>query len=205
MSSSLVRTTQAPTALPASVSGQPRYGFINRSSATFTFSADATRQTAARLGRTPPPLPPQIDGSRLEITGGPAVIQVWGAQTGGGPTGPLNDMPTLVVGQAKAPTVTSNGVTADQLRAYLLQQPGISPQLAAGIRAIGEPGSTLPVPVPAELAVSHAVKVQGADGLFIGDNTGIASAIIWQKDGMIFEVIGSLTEIQALAVANSMR
>jgi len=47
--------------------------------------------------------------------------------------------------------------------------------------------------------------VQGTDGLFVGDNTGIAAAIIWQKDGMMFEVIGSLTESQALAVADSLR
>jgi hypothetical protein len=117
----------------------------------------------------------------------------------------LPDAPTLIVGQAKAPTVSSDRITVDELRSYLLSQPGISPQLAAAIRAIGDPSSTLPVPVPAELAVSHPVTVQGVQGLFIGDNTGIASAVIWQKDGMMFEVIGSFTESEALAIANSMR
>jgi hypothetical protein len=47
--------------------------------------------------------------------------------------------------------------------------------------------------------------VQGVPGLYIGDNTGIASAVIWQKDGMMFEVIGSFSESQALAITNSMR
>jgi hypothetical protein len=61
------------------------------------------------------------------------------------------------------------------------------------------------VPVPAELAVSHPVTVQGTTGLFVGDNTGIASAVLWQKDGMMFEVIGSLTEQEALAIANSLK
>ena len=112
---------------------------------------------------------------------------------------------TLIVGQAKAPTISSDGVTVEELRSYLLSQPGISPQLAAAIRAIGDPSSTLPVPVPAELAISHPVTVQGVQGLYIGDNTGIASAVIWQKDGMMFEVIGSFTESQALSIANSMR
>src|SRR5437867_1749255 len=200
-------TALAPTSLPPSVTGDPRYGVINRSTATFTFSADSTRQAAARQNRTAPPLPANIDGSKLFITGGPAVVQIWGAPNTAshGQAGDLSDMPTLVVGQAKAPTVSSDGVTVDQLRAYLLSQPGISPQLAAAIRAIGDPSSTLPVPVPAELAVSHPVTVQGVQGLFIGDNTGIAAAIIWQKDGMMFEVIGSLTERQALDIANSMR
>jgi hypothetical protein len=196
----------APTSLPASVTGDPRYGVINRSTATFTFSADSTRQTAARQNRTAPPLPANIDGGKLFITGGPAVVQIWGAPPGTpSASGAYPDVPTLVVGQAKAPTVSSDRVTVDELRAYLLSQPGISPQLAAAIRAIGDPSSTLPVPVPAELAISHPVTVQGVQGLFIGDNTGIASAVIWQKDGMMFEVIGSFTESQALAIANSMR
>jgi hypothetical protein len=196
----------APTSLPSSVTGDPRYGVINRSSATFTFSADSTRLAAARLNRTAPPLPANIDGSKLFITGGPAVVQIWGAPAGTtGATGTRPDVPTLVVGQAKAPTVSSDGITVDELRSYLLSQPGISPQLAAAIRAIGDPSSTLPVPVPAELAISHPVTVQGVQGLYVGDNTGIASAVIWQKDGMMFEVIGSFTESQALAIANSMR
>jgi hypothetical protein len=179
---------------------------INRSSATFTFSADSTKQAAARQNRTAPPMPANIDGSKLFITGGPAVVQIWGAPTGAtGSTGAYPDVPTLVVGQAKAPTVSSDGVTVVQLQGYLLSQPGISPQLAAAIRAIGDPSSTLPVPVPAELAISHAVTVQGVQGLYVGDNTGIASAVIWQKDGMMFEVIGSFTESQALSIANSMR
>jgi len=201
-------SVQTPSSLPAGVTGPTRYGVINRSSATFTFSAAATQQAATRQGRTAPPMPANIDGSHLYMTAGPAVFQIWGASgTSGGPRGTESPstLPTLVVGQAKAPVVTSDGVTVDQLRTYLLQQPGVSPQLAAAIRAIGDPASTLPVPVPAELAVSHPVTVQGVQGLFIGDNTGIASAIIWQKDGMMFEVIGSLTERQALDIANSMR
>ena len=197
---------QAPTSLPSSVTGSPRYGVINRSAATFTFSADSTQRAAASQNRTAPPLPANIDGSKLFIAGGPAIFQIWGAAAGTPTaTGGLPDVPMLVVGQAKAPTVSSDRVTVDELRTYLLSQPGISPQLAAAIRAIGDPSSTLPVPVPAELAISHPVTVQGVQGLFIGDNTGIASAVIWQKDGMMFEVIGSFTESEALAIANSMR
>ncbi len=195
----------APSSLPSSVTGSPRYGVINQSTATFTFSADATRRSAARLNRTAPPMPANIDGSKLFITGGPAVVQIWGAPAGTtGGSAPYPDIPTLVVGQAKAPTVSSDGVTVDELRSYLLSQPGISPQLAAAIRAIGDPSSTLPVPVPAELAISHPVKIRGAQGLYVGDNTGIAGAVIWQKDGMIFEVIGSFNEKEAIAIAESL-
>ena len=53
----------APASLPSSVTGNPRYGVINRSSATFTFSADTTRQTAAR--HVPTHHVKVQDGSRL--------------------------------------------------------------------------------------------------------------------------------------------
>jgi len=198
-------TVLVPSDLPAGA-GTAHYGVMPKTTATFTFSADKTKQAAAAQKRTPPPMPANIDGSKLFITGGPAAVQFWGAPAGTtGASGGYPDVPTLVVGQAKAPTVSSDGVTVDELRGYLLSQPGISPQLAAAIRAIGDPSSTLPVPVPAELAISHAVTVQGVQGLYVGDNTGIASAVIWQKDGMMFEVIGSFTESQALSIANSMR
>src|SRR5437867_7092559 len=127
----------APTSLPASVTGNPRYGVINRSSATFTFSAASTGQAAARQNRTAPPMPANIDGSKLFITGGPAVVQIWGAPDSTAAShGQADSIPTLIVGQAKAPTVSADGVTVDDLRSYLLSQPGISPQLAAAIRAI---------------------------------------------------------------------
>ncbi len=198
----------APATLPSSISGPARYAVIGPASATFTFSADATRASAAKLNRTPPPLPANIDGSKLFISGGPAVLQVYGARQSAAPpstSDPLGSLPTLLVAQAKAPTVSSNGVTVAELQAYLLAQPGISPQLATAIRSIGDPASTLPVPVPTDFATTHRVTVQGVDGLFVGDATGIASAVIWQKGGLVFEVFGALTESQVLAVANSLR
>src|SRR5438128_12691863 len=160
---------QTPTSLPSSVTGNPRYGVINRSSATFTFSADSTRQAAARQNRTAPPLPADIDGSKLFITGGPAAVQIWGAPAGA--TGAYPDVPTLIVGQAKAPTISSDGVTVEELRSYLLSQPAISPQLAAAIRAIGDPTSTLPVPFPAVLTSHHPVTVHGAQDLDVDCHT----------------------------------
>src|SRR5207245_416679 len=168
----------APSSLPQGVTGTARYGVINRSTATFTFSAEAARASAAKAGRTIPPLPKDVDGAKLTITAGPAAIQVWGATdptaTTTGPTGSaggtLGGIPTLVIGQAKAPTVTSDGVTVDELRGYLLQQPGISPQLAAALRAITDPSSTLPAPVPAALAgLTMSVRVGQVYG-FLGPN-----------------------------------
>ena len=204
-------TVLTPGNLPAGV-GAPRYGVMPKTTATFTFSAAKTTQAAAAQQRTPPPMPANIDGSKLFITGGPAVVTFYddGTSTGAsGATGvsgasPFTGMPKLVVAQGKPPVVQSDGVTVEQLQSYLLAQPGISPQLAAQIRAIKDPSSTLPVPIPVDMATSKKVTVQGVEGIFVGDSTGLGSAVIWQKDGIVYGVAGTLTEQQVLAVANSL-
>jgi hypothetical protein len=208
-------TVLTPGNLPQGV-GAPRYGVMPKTTATFTFSAAKTTQAAAAQKRTPPPMPANIDGSKLFITGGPAVVAFYtdntsttGATGVSGPTGasgasPFSGMPKLIVAQGKPPVVQSDGVTVDQLQSYLLAQPGISPQLAAQIRAIKDPSSTLPVPIPVDMATSKKVTVQGVEGIFVGDSTGLGSAVIWQKDGIVYGVAGTLTEQQVLAVANSL-
>src|SRR5688500_20227886 len=113
--------------------------------------------------------------------------------------------PQILCEQARSPVVQTDGATVDQLQIYLLQQSGISPQLAAQIRAIQDPSSTLPVPIPVDMATSKKVTVQGVEGIFVGDSTGLGSAVIWQKDGIVYGVAGTLTEQQVLAVANSLR
>jgi hypothetical protein len=195
--------------LPAGV-GAPRYGVMPKTTATFTFSAEKARQAAAAQKRTPPPMPANMDGSKLFITGGPAVVAFYGdataptARTGASGPSPFTGMPKLIVAQGRPPVVQSDGVTVDQLQGYLLQQPGISPQLAAQIRAIKDPSSTLPVPIPVDMATSKKVTVQGVEGIFVGDSTGLGSAVIWQKDGIVYGVAGTLTEQEVLAVANSL-
>jgi hypothetical protein len=199
-------TVLIPSNLPDGV-GAPRYGVMPKTTATFTFSADKARQAAAAQKRTPPPMPANMDGSKLFITGGPAVVTFYGdgtPPTGSTSASPFSGMPKLVVAQGKPPVVQSDGVTVEQLQSYMLQQPGISPQLAAQIRAIKDPSSTLPVPIPVDMATSKKVTVQGVEGIFVGDSTGLGSAVIWQKDGIVYGVAGTLTEQQVLAVANSL-
>ena len=199
-----------PTSLPPGTSvATVRWGVMDRTTATFTFSATQTQAAAARLGRTPPPMPANIDGSKLFITGGPAVVQYYddGTAPNSATGDPFAGLPKLVIAQGKGPLVQSDGVTVEQLQQYLLAQPGVSPQLAAQIRAIKDPSGTLPIPVPVDLATSKQVTVQGVQGVqgvFVGDSTGLGSALIWSKDGIVYGVAGTLTESQILAVANSL-
>ena len=201
-------TVVRPGALPGRVTATSvHYGVMPRTTATFTFSAETTRASAAKLGRTPPPMPANIDGSKLFITGGPAVVQFYGdlpkASAASSPD-PLAGIPQLIIAQGKAPVVQSDGVTVEQLQAYLLAQPGITPSLAAEIKAIKDPSSTLPIPIPVNMGTSKNVTVQGVPGVFVGDTTGLGSAVIWEKDGIVYGVAGTLSESEILAVANSL-
>src|SRR6185503_16856097 len=112
--------SQLPAGLTASGA---RYGVMPRTTATFTFSAEQARRSAASLNRTPPPMPANIDGSKLFITGGPAVVQYF-ADPGTTPSrpsasDPFSGMPKLVIAQGKGPVVQSDGVTVEQLQQYL--------------------------------------------------------------------------------------
>jgi hypothetical protein len=115
------------------------------------------------------------------------------------------DIPSLVVAEAAQPRIRSTGATAQEIEDYLLEQPGVSPQLAAEIKAIGDPTTALPIPLPVERATAQTVQVQGVSGLAVGDNTGLGSGVIWEKDGVVYGVAGALPESQILAIANSLQ
>ena len=183
--------------VPASISATARYGVVPRTTATFVFDAALASASAAAIGRTAPPMPAKLDGSSLIFTGGPAIMVTYGSenQPGG----------MVAVGIAKAPTVGSDGATVAELQAYLLSQPSVSGALAAQIRAIGDPATTLPIPIPVGQAAAKNVNVHGVTGLFIGDSTGLGSGVLWQQNGLVYVVGGTLTEAQTLAVANSLK
>ncbi|HEV2011813.1 MAG TPA: hypothetical protein VGS17_12390 [Candidatus Limnocylindria bacterium] len=183
--------------VPASITATAQYGAMPRTTATFVFDASKARANAAAIGRTAPPMPAKLDGSTLVFSGGPAIFVTYGTEKAGSGT--------LVVGAAKAATVGSDGASVAEIQAYLLSQPSISPALAAQIRAIGDPASTLPVPIPFGQATAKTVKVHGTSGLFVGDSTGLGSGVVWQQNGLVYVVGGTLTEAEALAVANSLQ
>jgi hypothetical protein len=150
-----------------------------------------------------PPMPAGLDGSILRVSLGPVVVATYG-NNDSAVGNEFHNLPALVIGQAVAPKVTSTGATAKQIEDYLLSLPGIPADVAAEIRAIGDPSSTLPIPIPIDRVNSQQVQVQGVNGLALGDNTGIFSVVLWQKNGMVYAVGGTLTQDQVLSIANSL-
>jgi hypothetical protein len=194
--------------LPAGVSTTVTYGAMSQAVATFTFSADKAAAAAAAQGKTLPKMPAGMDGATLTITVGPAVGEVYG-NMGNVPTSASDvsqiNLPQLIIAKSVSPTVTATQVSVMDLEDYILAQPGISDELKKTIKAIGDPSTTLFIPVPVEYGTSQAVKVQGVDGVALGDNTGVGSAVVWVKGGHVWAVAGSIKQTDAIDIANNLK
>ena len=204
---------QVPVAsnLPSGVSKTVTYAAMSQAQATFTFSAAKAQAAAAAHGKTAPTMPAGMDGATMTITVGPAVGEVFGelnrpTQPANGASGPDTvNLPQLVIAKSAAPTASSTGVNVTELEDFLLKQPGISTQLRDAIKAVGNPSSTLLIPVPVEYATSSQVTVQGVQGVALGDNTGLGSGVVWLKGGQLYVVAGSVKQSEAIEVANNLK
>jgi anti-sigma factor RsiW len=210
---------EVPHWLPASVPHVVRYAVSSGSDTAFTFSAAKAWADTPPQSRGLSGMPRSLDGAVLEVATHPGVIIAYGAQlTPAQPAslsearrreserdGPTGHLPPLVIVQVPLPNVRSTGATVAQIEDYLLRQPGVSPTLAAEIRAIGDPETTMPIPIPIDRAFGKRVLVQGVEGLGIGDNTGVGGVVVWQRGGIIFAVAGQLPQRDVLAVAESLR
>lgn len=109
----------------------------------------------------------------------------------------------VVVGQMISPTLDiPDGVDMDALREDILRFPGLPADLVAQLRAIDDWESTLIIPVP-EGADSENITINGEPGLLIEHALG--SAVLWEKDGMLFAVIGQVAEDEVREIADSMQ
>ncbi len=201
---------KVPQVVPPDVSGAVRFAVSSPGVATFTFSAAKARAAVLAAHRRLPMMPPGLDGSTLQVSAGPIVEMTFGGRV------PRNkaeaarqadneEFPELLIAQAPMPRVISTGASVRQIEQYLLSIPGVPRSLAAQVAAIGDPTTTLPIPVPIDKATAQSVIVQGVPGLAVGDNTGVGAGVVWQQNGYIYGVTGSLPESEILAIANSLR
>lgn len=190
--------------LPAGVSTTVTYAAMPQAVAVFTFSKDKAAAAAAQTGKTLPALPAGMEGAQLTVTVGPAVAEIFGNMNKPAASSDISQLglPQLVVAASTAPVATSSQVTVKQLEDYLIAQPGISAELKAAIKAIGDPSTTLPVPIPVQFATSSSVTIQGVQGIALGDNTGVGAGVIWVKNGVVYGVVGTVKKSDAEDIAN---
>jgi hypothetical protein len=181
--------------LPQGVEGEPAYQVVGELSGVFTFSADKAAQTATASGESLPPVPEGLDGSQVRLTAGPGVAAVWSQSSG---------LPTLVVARAVAPQAFSSGVPFETVRDYLLSLPGLPDDLAAQLRSYTADGSTLPIPVPADLVETSDAEVDGLPATVLESRDQALAAVVWVDDGVVTLVGGALGPDEVLDVAGEL-
>jgi hypothetical protein len=186
----------APTYVPAGVPSHTAYSVMRAETSSFELDAKKAAAEMRKEHKAPVSMPAGLNGDVLRLTTGAAVLTIYGQ---------AQAIPSLVIGQTPVPRVTSSGASITAIENYILRLPGVSKQLAAQVKAIGNPATSLPIPVPVNRAYAQRVTVNGASGIAIGDNTGVASIVIWQKAGTVYGVGGAFTQDQVLRVANSLR
>jgi hypothetical protein len=187
-----------PSSLPKGVSGPVSFGVLSHATGSLTFDAARLRASAATKGVHVNPMPAGINGSKLIVNGGPGLVEAWGLSASASEL----QMPTLVIAQTRVPTADSTGAPAAELEDYLLSQPGVPPDIAAQIKAMKDPSTTLPIPIPKGLATTEPVQVNGVQGLLI--KSALGAGVVWQSKGVIYAVGGQLTSDQVLAIATSL-
>jgi hypothetical protein len=192
-----------PSSLPGDVPTQVRWNVIGTGSATFTLDASAARAAATRAGRAAPQIPASLDGASITVNAGPGVVAVYGGNGTSGDQAGANP-PALIVGEGLRPTAATNGATLAQLEDFLVSQPGISPQLAAEIRAIGQPASTLPIPIITGVMTSQTITIDSVQGVVSGDSSGLGTAVIWEKNGIVRVVAGAVARSEVVSIAESL-
>jgi len=199
----------APTVsnLPSTISTNITYGAMTQAEAVFTFSAAKAQAAAAAQGKALPALPAGMDGATLTIKVGPAIGEIYGDLQKPAAGSDISQMtlPQLVVVKSSAPSATSTQVTVKQIEDYVLAQPGITAELKAALDAIGDPSTTLLIPIPVQYATSKDVTVQGVKGVALGDNTGVGAGVIWVKNGVVYAVAGSIKQDDAITIANNLK
>ena len=116
------------------------------------------------------------------------------------------------VGQAGQLVVNIAGnASADQLKDYLLTLPGLSSSTIAAVKNFSNWQYAIPLAIPTDRAGWSQTTVSGTyggSGVILNDNTGIASAVVWQRNNGTQSLgVGGkgLTAAQVQSVASSLR
>ena len=187
----------APATLPAGLEKTPRILVVPASELRFTFDRDKARSYFQSIGHPEVGLPDKFHGAALVMWVPSAVLlQYDGA----------DDSPGLLIGQSQELAVDVEGnVSFDELRDFLLKLPGLPPETVRQLREIKDWRNTLPIPVPANQIQWRQATIAGGQGLILADNSGIGSAAIWQRDGRVYGVAGTVKATEIQRVADSLR
>ena len=186
-----------PALLPQGASRTPTVRFSPASQTRLTFDRQKARTYFDSLNRKDVSLPDNLNGATLVVSLPPVVMLEYASSDG---------KPAVAIGQAREVQVGVEGnVTLDEVRGFLLSMPGLPDDLARQLRSIQDWRSTLPIPIPVDKISWQDTTVAGAPGYILNDNTGLGSAVIWQRNGQILGVAGPMKATDLRKLAESLR
>lgn len=198
----------APKSLPTAVSGfAPHYGVTDPTSSTYTLNVQTAQQYLA-FANSPElnalPWPAGVDQLTFGLDTPAAVATIYGDKASRQGFGIVQ----MAVLDSDVPGAGPQLTLPDELdvnafRAALLALPGLPTETVNQIKAVKDWERTLIIPVPSD-ATSKSVTVKGNVGLLILDGEGRGSILLWQQDGMLFAIGGTLSEADIMAIANGM-
>ena len=183
-----------PASLPPSLDRAPKIQVLPADQLRFTFDKAKARAYFQSTGHPEVTLPDRYDGASLVVSVPAAALLQYTGQS------------ALLIGQSAEIAVGVEGpASLDELRDFLLSLPGLPRDTAAQLRSIANWRETLPIPIPTDRVHWQSVSFAGHAGLLLNDNSGAASAAIWQADGHLYGLAGSLKATDLQRVAASLR
>ena len=146
-------------------------------SGRLTIDLESARRILEMAEVNPRLLPDSLDGANVDVTIFPSVEQTW------------DEGVTLL--QTESPVIDyPDDVNPALLGQALLRMLGMTPGEARRLAANIDWTSTLLLPIPEDLATFNEVEVAGTTGLALSSVDGEGNVIMWQRDGVLFLLIG---------------
>lgn len=186
-----------PVTLPEGYSAQPRLTIQDGFAFRARVDMDYVRAIREALGKTDVPIPSGLDGAVLEVTVPKVLVADYASEQG-----------MLGVVQAVSPEIQlPPNLDLQQIGEFGLRLAGIPAAQARAMAAAIDWANTLIIPVPLGYASHEEVSVAGTRGVLIGESAPDGAGhrlLVFEKDGIVYGLEGSMPAQELLAVAESM-
>lgn len=188
-----------PASLPSGAEAQPEIRVEDGGAVQIVVDVARAQALLELAGMSDVQIPQALDGATVTVELPPAVIASYGGYD------------DFVLTQLRSPAVNlPPGVDLAQMGEAGLRLLGLSPEEARQFSRSIDWSSTLVIPLPTDVAAFQDVVVDGVGGVLITERNGGYSrypnyALFWQKDDVVYSLMGRGRAEDVLAVANSLQ
>lgn len=156
-----------------------------------TIDLESARRILETVEVDPQLLPDSLDGENVQVTVFSSIEQQW-------PDG--TSLMQTASPEVNYPEDVDPAVLGEALLQVLGMTPGEARRLAQSI----DWTSTLLLPIPQEMATFREVRVDNTSGLALSNVDGRGHSLLWQKDGMVYLLVGDGNLRELVRLANSL-